>query len=295
MQRLVHLSLYFLILAPCVAAQGRRGGGGYGGGESGWVSDDVTTPRQIPSHSTGTPVWTNSRGFEKDVFTFARVRYASGYGGGWRRGGGSWLTDTPDSDLNLSYRLQQMTSMKVDPDGRFLRLTDPELSSYPWIYIVEPGLLQFSEPETVALRKYLLNGGFLWFDDFWGDSAWFNVEREMRKVFPERSFAETKLEHPIYHCVFDIKAKGQVPNIRTGEQSQYTGVTWEEYHDGDARTVHHRAITDDKGRLMVLATHNTDNGDGWEREGENEYYFKNFSEKISYPLGINVIFYVMTH
>lgn len=287
--------LLLLGLATTLWAQRR---GYYGGGEGALRYADGESMRRArdqPSHSTGTPIWTNPRLFEKDVWTFARVKWTSGYSRGWRRGfGGGWTTDTPDSDLNFSYRLQQMTSMKVDPDGRYLNLTDPELADYPWIYIVEPGSMALSELEVQALRKYLLNGGFLWFDDFWGDLAWFNVEREMRKVLPERSFSELSLDHPIYHCVFEIKAKGQVPNVRTGEQSQFNGITWEE-HDGDTQTVHHRGIMDDKGRLMVLATHNTDNGDGWEREGENEYYFKNFSEKVAYPLGINVVFYVMSH
>ena len=202
--------------------------------------------------------------------------------------------DLPDADLNFSYRLQQMTSMKVDPDGRVLNLDDPDLVEYPWIYIVEPGGLYLSESEVLALRKYLLSGGFLMFDDFWGDRAWQNVEREMKKVFPERSFSELPLTHPLYSAVFPIKSKGQVPNYGTGEMSQYTGVTWED-HDGDSKTVHHRVIADDKGRLMVFAAHNTDNGDGWEREGEYQYFFENFSEKIAYPLGINIVFYAMTH
>lgn len=291
MKRLVSLTALFLVLAAVVVAQRRFGRGG----EGGWAGDSMKTAREMGSHSTGTPEWTNPPGFEKDVFTFARIRYSSGYGGGYYGRGGNWSTDAPDSDLNLSYRLQQMTSMKVDPNGRFVNLTDPELAEFPWIYIVEPGRLAFSEEETIALRKYLLNGGFLMFDDFWGDSAWRNVEMQMRRVFPDRTFSELSLDHPVYHCVFEIKAKGQVPNVRTGENSQVTGVTWEEYHDGDTRTVHHRAIHDDKGRMMVIATHNTDNGDGWEREGEYEYYFKNFSEKIAYPLGINIIFYAMTH
>lgn len=269
------------------------------GGEGGWIGDDTKTAREIASHSTGTPEWTNPKGFEKDVFTFVRIRYSQGgYAmGGFRRGrGAGWTTDTPDSDLNLSYRLQQMTSMKVDPDGRFIRVTDPELAEYPFIYIVEPGRLSFDEKEVAALRKYLLNGGFLMLDDFWGDAAWENVAAVFKEVFPERSFNELSLEHPLYHCVFEIKSKGQVPNIGTGIQSQYDPEhrTWE-WHDGDVQTVHHRAIVDDKGRIMVLATHNTDNGDGWEREGESDYYFHNFSEKIAYPLGINIVFYVMTH
>jgi hypothetical protein len=282
----------FCVLTALVMAQ--RFGRGWGwGGESG-ARGDARTAREIPTHSTGTPMWENPKGFEKDVFTFTRIRYDSGRGGYGRRGGG-WATDLPDSDLNLSYRLQQMTSLKCSPDGRILELTELDLHEHPWIYIVEPGALSFSDLEVAALRKYLLNGGFLMFDDFWGESAWRNVEREMKRVFPERAFAELSLDHPLYSCVFQIKAKGQVPNVRTGEESQHTGVTWEEHHDGDSQTVHHRAIHDDKGRMMVFAAHNTDNGDGWEREGEYEYYFKNFSEKIAYPLGINVVFYAMTH
>jgi hypothetical protein len=283
-----------MVLTGLVMAQ-RYGRGGFWGGESGSRSD-VRTAREVPTHSTGTPMWENQKGFEKDVFTFTRIRYSYGRSGGYygRRGGG-WATDMPDSDLNLSYRLQQMTSIKCSPDGRIIELTDAELEQYPWIYIVEPGGLGLSDLEVAALRKYLLNGGFLMFDDFWGESAWKNVEKEMKRVFPERAFAELSLAHPIYSCVFQIKSKGQVPNVRTGEESQYSGVTWEEHHDGDSRTVHHRAIHDDKGRMMVFAAHNTDNGDGWEREGEYEYYFKNFSEKIAYPLGINVVFYAMTH
>jgi hypothetical protein len=284
--------LFGLVSVAAVMAQSRYGRRGYGEGGWGGGGEGVRTAREIPSHSTGTPEWTNPKSNEKDVFTFTRVRYSGG--GYYRRRSGGWATDLPDADLNLSYRLQQMTSMKVNPDGRIIDLLDPELSNYPWIYIVEPGGLSFTEEEVLALRKYLQNGGFLMFDDFWGESAWMNVEREMKRVLPDRGFTELPLDHPLYSCVFQIKAKSQVPNVGTGEQSQYTGVTWEN-HDGDCETVHHRAIHDDKGRMMVIATHNTDNGDGWEREGEYEYYFKNFSEKVAYPLGINIIFYVMTH
>ena len=289
MRKLLPLLCLFVVLAGMVLAQRRVGGGRGGGwGEGGWIGDDVRTAREVPSHSTGTPEWTNPTGFEKDVFTFTRVRRGrSNYGRG-----SSWQTDTPDSDLNLSYRLQQMTSMKVDPNGRFLWLTDKDLPHYPFIYMVEPGSLFLTDEEIVALRTYLLNGGFLMFDDFWGEQEWANMAAVMKKVFPDRAFTELPLTHPLYHCVFEIKVKGQVPNVRLGEESQYDGRTWER---DDAREVHHRVISDDKGRIMVIATHNTDNGDGWEREGENDYYFRNFSEKIAYPLGINIIFYSMTH
>lgn len=282
MKKPLLLLLATVLLASLVWAQRR----GWGGG--GWVSDGARTAREIPSHSTGTPIWENPREFEKDVFTFTRIRYSRG---GFGRGGG-WATDLPDADLNLSYRLQQMTSMRVDPNGRIVDLTDPELADFPFIYIVEPGRLAFTDDEIAALRRYLLNGGFLMLDDFWGEEAWANVEYVFRQVFPERSFSELPLAHPLYRSVFEIKGKYQVPNVGLGVESQHHGVTWERE---DAREVHHRALFDDKGRLMVLALHNTDNGDGWEREGESDYYFHNFSEKVAYPLGINIIFYIMTH
>jgi hypothetical protein len=292
MKRFVLSLLVFFAIATLLTAQRRFGGGrrfGGWGGES-YIPDSARTAREVESHSTGTPNWNNPRGFEKDVFTFVRVKREYAPDGD----GGPWTTDAPDSDLNLSFRLQQMTSMKVDPDGRFLWLTDKDLSDFPFIYMVEPGSLYLSEEEIVALRKYLLNGGFLMLDDFWGEAAWANVERILKRVLPDRKFIELPLDHPIYHCVFEIKSKGQVPNYGLGEQSQYDPEhrTWERY---DAKEVHHRAIFDDRDRMMVIATHNTDNGDGWEREGEFPYFFEHFSEKIAYPLGINIVFYMMTH
>jgi Domain of unknown function (DUF4159) len=268
------------------AAQGWFGGGG----ENEEIGEDVKTARDVPSHSTGTPNWTNAPGFEWDTFTFVRIRRDQNP---YTRGG-PWQTDTPDSDLNLSYRLQQMTSMKVDPNGRYLRLTDPDLQNYPFIYMVEPGSLILREEEVEPLRKYLLNGGFLMVDDFWGEAEWANMAGQMKRVFPNRQFVELPLDHPLYHCVFEINAKGQVPNIMLGIRSEHDPEhrTWER---PDAKVVHHRVIYDDRGRVMVMATHNTDNGDGWEREGESDFFFHNFSEKISYPLGINIIFYTMTH
>lgn len=294
MKRLLLITTALALVAGTLLAQrgfGRRGGGRV------WYDENVRTAREVPQRGAITPTWTNAHGFEKDVFTFVRVRYdRRDEWGGYGYGRGGWNTDLSDSDLNLSFRLQQMTSMKVDPDGRILRLTDPDLVNYPFIYIVEPGSLYLSDAEASALREYLLNGGFLWLDDFWGDAEWDNMETQMRKVFPNRRFEELRLdEEQLYKCVNRITAKNQVPDVGVGTRSQWTGITWEDNHVGDVRTVHHRAIFDDDRRLMVFATHNTDNGDGWEWEGDNLYYFREFSEKTAYPLAINVLYYVMTH
>jgi hypothetical protein len=250
------------------------------------------TAREAMQHTDETPVWKNPASFEKDVFTFVRLNYSSQ--NSRRRHGGQWSTDYPDADLNFSFRLQQMTSMKVDPDCRVLKITDPELFRYPFVYIVEPGRLVFEDEEIPILRRYLLNGGFLMLDDFWGEEEWENMANEMKRVFPERSFVDLPRTHPVFHCVFDLpdNLNLQCPNVDLGTRSQFDGVTWER---PDAHDCHIRGISDDKGRLMVIACHNTDNGDGWEREGDNQYYFKEFSEKKSYPLSINIVFYVMTH
>jgi len=273
------------------AAFGQRGS--LGGGEI-YVPEEIHTAREVGTRNEGTPVWTNAPTFESDVFTFARVRYDK-EPGRWRRSGGGWTTDLPDADLNLSFRLQQMTSMLLDPDGRLIRLTDPELFQYPFLFISAPGALHLTDPEADALRKHLLNGGFLLMDDFWGDSEWANCETMLKRVFPDRSFFELPMDHPVYHGVFEIREKKQVANVHVGQSHRQNGVTWENGHDGEVRTVHHRGIADDKGRLMVLALHNTDTSDGWEREGEDDYYFHTFSEKIAYPLGVNIVFYTLTH
>jgi hypothetical protein len=263
---------------------------------------EVKTAREIASEVEPPAAWKNPPAFTKDVFTFARIRYSQNNRSRWGRGfggAGVWWIDAPDSDLNFSYRLQQMTSMKVDPDGRILEITDPELFSFPWVYMIEPGGLEFTEDEVPILRRYLLNGGFMLVDDFWGERQWLNFYNEMKRVFPEREPMELEMSHPIFRSVFPLdhfeKNKLQVPNYRDGEDSKITGITWEE-HDGEqCRDVHFKAFFDDRGRIMVMICHNTDLGDGWEREGEYQYYFREFSEKIAYPLGINIVFYAMTH
>lgn len=265
----------------------------------------VTTSREIRSpegfgESEPPEPWTNAPAFPKDVFTFTRIRYHQNSEARWfGRGSGMWEIDAPDSDLNLSFRLQQMTAIKTDPNGRVVDITDPDLFRYPWVYMVEPGGLQFTQEEVPILRRYLLNGGFLMADDFWGERQWLNFYGEMKRVFPDLEPVELEMSHPIFRSVFPLshfeRNKLQVPNFQQGEESRLTGVTWETHDGEECRDVHFKAIFDDKGRMMVMICHNTDLGDGWEREGEYKYFFTEFSEKIAYPLGINIIFYAMTH
>jgi len=169
----------------------------------------------LPADRAGVPDWKINEKFKNDVFTFVRVQYSSGYGMGGRRGrgwGGDWTTDWPDSELNFSYRLQQLTSLKVNPVPISLRLTDETLFDYPFLYMIEPGGLVFEEEEVVALRRHLLNGGFLMVDDFWGDQQWESFYLQIKRVFPDREPQELPLEHEIFRCVYRLKERPQVPS-----------------------------------------------------------------------------------
>jgi hypothetical protein len=284
----------------------------------GFVDEDtVRTARETLSHSVTLPEWKNPRGFEKDVFTFARIIFWSdparpverggfvgSVGGGGRGGYGrmGWVVDYPDADLNFSHRLQQLTSAKADPDARVLKLTSPDLADYPFIYMEHIERLALRPAEVVALRKYLLNGGVLLVNDFWGLMAWQNLQKEIGLVLPGRSWTELTTEHPIFHCVYDLR--GPMSRLRVPSMQMWNT----EYNPADPNsnptsrfrgegyeTMHVYALLDDRQRISVLAIHNSDISDGWEREGEYQDFFKVFSEARAYPFGLNIIFYLMTH
>jgi hypothetical protein len=240
------------------------------------------------------PQWQLEEGFGSDCFTFVRIQFDTTDGGFRRgRGGQSWQNDFPDSDWNFSFRLQQLTSLKVDPNGRVLRLTDAELFDYPFIFLSNVQDISLSRKEVESLRRYLLSGGFMMADDFWTPAAWRHVQREFAKVFPDRQPIELGIDHELFHCVYDLKSIPRVPSILAWRQ----GDMFEHWHgdsEGD-EDPHFHAYTDDNGRVMALFCLNNDIGDGWEREGDNAEYFEQFSVKYSYPLGINIVTYAMTH
>lgn len=235
--------------------------------------------------------------FPGNTFTFCRVEYTSvNYG----RRGGDWRTDAPDSDYNFSLRLTELTTIDVNrsPDGELqyatVKLDEPELVQYPFIYMIEVGRLQFSDEEATALRDYLLRGGFLMVDDFWGNDEWANWEYEFQKVFPADEFPGQQMfrltpDHPIFHVVFDLDEIPQVPSINTWHGQR---VTYERY---DAQEAYMWGVNDAEGRLVAIICHNTDLGDGWEREAQSQEYFEMFSAKKAYPMGINIVVYAMTH
>jgi hypothetical protein len=277
-----------LILAAsvlCAQYSRRPGGGGPFGGGAGFGRGRTTDRGDLPT-------WENPPAFKNDVFTFARIRFDS-FGGGGRGFGQRWNNDYPDCDWNFSLRLKELTAFEVHPDGKVLRLTDPDLFDYPWLYMSSAQQISLDEDEITALRRYLHNGGFLMMDDIWAPQAWRHIREVLQQVLPDCQPQELTLDHEIFHLVYNLKKLPQVPSIRAWRQ----GHKFEYWHgdpEGD-EDPHFYGYNDDKGRLMVLVCHNNDIGDGWEREGEDIEYFKEYSEQHSYPLGINIVTYVMTH
>jgi hypothetical protein len=226
--------------------------------------------------------------------------YCRGYFTGVTReaSGSGWSTDYPGADNNFSVRLAELTfvRVKLNPDGQpahvVLRLTDALIARCPLIFMEDVGTLQFSDDEIRALRDYLLKGGFLWVDDSWGSYAWDRWVDEVARLVPPHRYpiVDIPLDHPIMHMLYDVKRMPQVPAIsfwyRSGGQTSERGA--------DSADVTFRGVQDEKGRLIIVMTHNTDIADTWEREGENREYFERFSPE-GYAIGVNFILYAMTH
>ena len=252
-------------------------------------------PRGIAITTMDFPSWEVDEDVPEDVFTFARLEYPSG-NHRWNMEGGKskWKTDYPDSDLNMSFRLQQLTSLRVNPNPVVVDIDAEKLRHYPFVYMVECGSIQLSMEQGKILREWMLSGGFLMVDDFWGTYEWEGfVEGGLSRIFPDRQWEELDISHEIFHCVFDIQELPQVPSIAIAMNSG-GAITWETNKPG-SRYPHYRVIKDDNGRICMLICHNSDLGVGWEREGDNHWFFKEFAEKKSFPMGINAIFYALTN
>ncbi len=227
-------------------------------------------------------------------FLFCRISFRNNpYGDG-----GGWNVDWPRADINLSFRLSELTKTPISRDASgeirhiTIRLTDPELYKCPFIMMTEPGALFMDPLEAAALRDYLLKGGFLWADDFWGTRAWEVFADEMAKALPSATYpiVEVPYEHELFHTLYDVRELPQIPSI--GFWFGTGGATSE--RGPDSAQQHARAIFDDHRRIMVLITYNTDFGDAFERETDERAYFLEFASR-GYAFGINALLYAMMH
>ena len=270
----VTLTLIALAVAARVDAQFRRGRGGFG---RSFFNTRIATAADFDGK-----------------WHFCRVIFARDF----RGDGADWSVDWPRADINLSIRLSELTKTDVskapsgEPNHLLVRLTDPELFSCPFIMMTEVGAAGITDAEAAKLHDYLVKGGFLWADDFWGDHAWEWWEGQLRKALPAKDFPIVDLAppHPIFTSQFDVKKTPQISSIGFWENSG--GETSE--RGAESAQVHTRAAVDSHGRIMVLMTHNSDFGDAFEREADDPQYFLMFSVP-GYQFGINALLYSMTH
>jgi hypothetical protein len=231
--------------------------------------------------------------FEDGGFTACKVMYTSNRG---EAGGVGWSTDYPFAAINLMTRLSELTRIRVSRDEKrevnywVVRLTDDALFDCPFAVASDVGTLTLSDAERKRLREYLLKGGFLWVDDFWGTRAWDQWSDEIRKVLPEYPIFDVPADHAIRSVLFSINQVEQVTSINFWRRSG--GGTSE--RGADSPHADFRAIADAKGRIVVIMTHNTDIGDSMEREAEDPLFFERFSPN-GYALVTNLVLYALTH
>lgn len=217
------------------------------------------------------------------AFYFTRAVYSDR----GRRGFGAWATDYPKADRQFLIGVKRLTFIDAYEAENPVRLDDAELRRFPIVYAVEVGAMGLTPSERDGLRSYLLQGGLLIVDDFWGTWEWENFEDQIKRVLPEYPIEELSLSHPILHTVYDLDEILQVPNVRNGIYGG--GRTWEQ----DGYVPHLRAMSNEQGRILVVINWNTDLGDAWEWADDARYPlpYSNFA----YKLGVNLLVYGMSH
>jgi hypothetical protein len=236
-------------------------------------------------------------------WVFARLMYppmfggfgGGGFGGGfrrrrggfdWREGYSSWTIDYPRSDRHLTTAVRRLTRVNARSVEQPVNLDDgDDVYNWPWLYGVEVGTWNLSDPQAAKLRDFLLRGGFFMVDDFHGTQEWQIFVASMQRVFPDRPIVDLDDHEAIFHTIFDLDGRYQVP----GAQFLRSGRTYEQ----DGFEARWRGIYDDRGRLMVAICHNMDLGDSWEH-ADNPIYPEKYSA-LGLRIGVNYIVYAMTH
>lgn len=211
-------------------------------------------------------------------------------------GGIGWSTDYPFGEINLLTRISEFTNTPVSRDSSrnfnywAVQLSDDQVFECPMLIGSDVGTASLSTTEVQRLREYLLKGGFLWVDDFWGSRAWTQWASQISRVLPEYPIVDVPPSDPLRRSVFNITEIKQVPSIFSwggpGSDPRERG--------SDSPHANLRAIADSHGRIMVAMTHNTDIGDSMEREGDDPAYFAAFSPE-GYALATNIVVYALTH
>ncbi|MEQ1946284.1 MAG: DUF4159 domain-containing protein [Bryobacteraceae bacterium] len=230
-------------------------------------------------------------------YVFARLMYPPYYGGfggfrgggggDWRQGRSSWTTDYSAADRHVAVALRRLTRVNVRSVEQPVNLDDgDDVFNWPWLYAVEVGRWKLTDPQVAKMRDFVNRGGFFMVDDFHGGSEWQIFVETMQKVFPDRPIVDIPNEDSIFHTIYDLSDRIQVP----GAQYLRSGRTYER---ADGVEPHWRGIYDDRGRLVVVICHNMDLGDAWEWADYPQYDEK-FSG-MAFRIVSNYIVYALSH
>lgn len=229
---------------------------------------------------------------EKTEWAFARLMFPpgplNGYAGrdlDWHTGISLWSQDFPRADRHFSLAVRRLTRLHVRSVEQVVNLDEGDAYDWPWLYAVQVGEWGLTDRQGQELREYILRGGFFMADDFHGDAEWQEFYTRIHKAFPHRQIREIPDDDPIFHTVYDLTGRYQVPgeaHLRLGYKNGPSG-----------KGAHWRAIYDDKGRIVVAITYNSDIGDAWEW-ADDPYYPEKFSD-LAIRLGVNYIIYAMTN
>jgi hypothetical protein len=229
---------------------------------------------------------------EKTEWAFARLMFPPGplngyYGrdADWHTGYSLWSQDFPRADRHFSLAVRRLTRLHVRSVEQIVNLDEGDAYDWPWLYAVQVGEWGLTDKQGQELREYLLRGGFFMADDFHANAEWREFETRIKKAFPEKDIREIPDDDAIFHTVYDLTEKIQVPgqaHLRAG----YKG-------DSSGKGAHWRGIYDDQGRIMIAISYNSDIGDAWEW-ADDPYYPARFAD-LAIRLGVNYIVYSMTH
>lgn len=239
-------------------------------------------------------------GYEKDFerpvgFVIGRMMYPSGWGrgrgGDWRSGGTSWAVDYPKGDryyASILRRLTKIDARAVEQPVNLVDEIDPDdVFNWPYLMVGLPGYWDLTDEMVRKLREYLLRGGFLFCDSFFGQDMWDGFEAGMQRVFPDRQIIDLPDDHPLFHTVYDLTERQQVPNMNSllGGGGGYLRF--------DGAIPRWRGIVDDSGRVMVAIAFNNDVSDSFQWADDPDYPAD--AASLGLKLGVNFAVYALTH
>jgi hypothetical protein len=276
-KNVARLALACWLLGTAAAASAQEHWREYPSIEGGWARSNRDLPPDPDKHAEFV--------IGRLMFPQTRRGWMLGAGGGdWHQGGTAWTVDYPDADRTLARILGRLSTIDVRLTEQPVNLDD-DIDAYYWPFLISGlvGAWDLTDAQTEKLREYLLRGGFLLCDSFYGTVEWEGFVASIKRVFPDRPIIELPDDHPIFHVVYDLKDRPRIPTLQHLPRG----------YRNDGAVPHWRAILDDDNRVMVMITYNNDIADGWQHA--DKAYYPHEAANLALRMGVNFAVYTLTH